>query len=129
MYILHSGDSDYYKIGCTASRPIARVRGLQTGSPVELRLYEAFYSMDMADMERRGQDRFRGKHVRGEWFELTRDEVERLAAYLADDGLYYYYEEHEQYNAMQTHLRVAGQLADYEYNDVLPQVVEQGAWS
>lgn len=120
VYILQSGDSDYYKIGCTASRPIARVKALQTGSPVELRLYEVFYSDDMASLERDGQRKARRSHVRGEWFRLTPTEVERLAAYLAHDLTYFYYDKEEQEQAQLTHRRISSELADYEYNDVLP---------
>ncbi len=125
VYIIQSGDSDYYKIGCTARRPIARVRDLQTGSPVELRLYEVFYSYDMGQLEKDGQAFFRGKHVRGEWYELTQWELDRLAAYLAKDELYIYYTEHDQLNAQQAGQRVASVLADYEYNDILPDEVKE----
>lgn len=120
VYLIQSGDSSYYKIGCTSSRPIKRLRNLQTGSPVELRLYEVFYADDMAMLERDGHNRVRDRRVRGEWFDLTQAEVERLAAYLAGDDMYFYYDKQEQEAALATHNRVSSELADEEYNDVLP---------
>lgn len=73
VYIAKSGK--YGKIGI-AFNPSARIESIQTGNPEEVILY-AFYRIPNAKTEEEYlHDKFKDKHVRGEWFLLDNVDVD-----------------------------------------------------
>lgn len=71
-----------YKIGWS-TRPLERLKALQTGVPYELELVGTIEG-DLA-AERIWHHLFRDKHVRGEWFALAPEDVKAILA--IDDGI------------------------------------------
>lgn len=69
------------KIGYTRGDVTARLRQLQTGSPVELRIVATIDGGP--DLEARLHRTFRPLHVRGEWFTVAH-KLESLLFYLED---------------------------------------------
>ncbi len=77
LYIIHCTGFPYYKIGQTVM-PAARVDTLQTGVPFELKLEYALEVRDMNETERKIQQRYKDKCIRGEWFMLTDEELRNV---------------------------------------------------
>lgn len=123
VYVIRHGDSDYYKIGHTTSRPMSRLRDMQVGSPIELVLYEVFYVKDVVEAEQKAHKLVNCKRVRGEWFELNQWEIDQLML-LLEDGVLVYYDEMELYYGLEQGHRAIKTLGDYEYGDVLPKGVQ-----
>lgn len=82
IYIIQASNG-LLKIGMT-SNPRARVRGLQTGSPLDLRIVHrrSVATPRARTAEKRIHNKLRSTHVRGEWFscnlERARQEVDRI---------------------------------------------------
>lgn len=64
------------KIGCS-NNPIKRVKKLDVG-PFPLRLIGVVKAHDDYAVEEYLNDRFSEKRIRGEWFDLDRDDVEYI---------------------------------------------------
>lgn len=63
VYIIQYGDTDIYKIGKTSCKPIQRLRSLQTGTPIELKLYEVFFVSDVDACEGEAQEFVKANRV------------------------------------------------------------------
>ena len=82
VYLIGSGSSDKYKIGISKNPP-NRLRGLQTGNSLELKLinyYESKIYIKIETILHRTlkhkkfiQEDF--KELKGEWFQLTNEDV------------------------------------------------------
>jgi hypothetical protein len=85
VYIISDG-SGYFKIGRTANVE-KRLAGLQTGSPVLLNVCLVFEMMpDLCDpVEKMLHAEFRPLRRSGEWFMLTKNELEWLHAQSVED--------------------------------------------
>jgi prophage antirepressor-like protein len=72
-----------------AKRPAKRLAALQTGHQCWLEILRAVPVVHMKGAEARMHARLRARHMRGEWFVLSRAEVDRcaLAASEEDDGV------------------------------------------
>ena len=76
VYFVRSGDG-LIKIGCTADLP-TRFKALQSAIPTDLEIV-AFYRCDnVYEREREFHELFKDKKVKGEWFELSDEDVEML---------------------------------------------------
>lgn len=67
-YIVRSGDTGPVKIG-HAESVADRIRALQTGHPEQLRLVRVIEGD--GDIEGAFHERFKGHHIRGEWFQYV----------------------------------------------------------
>lgn len=76
IYVIRCGDTDLYKIGHTIHEPKHRRTELQSGCPYPLTLI-AVYEGDTST-EDEVHSNFSEKHVRGEWYSLTHDDLRRL---------------------------------------------------
>lgn len=128
VYIIQHGDTDHYKIGHTINRPMARLRELQAGTPIELKMYEVFYVADAMRGEVDVHHLLRKKRVRGEWFKLNQWELDQVML-LLESEVYVYYDEMELYYALQDGRRAIRTLGDYGYGDVIPEDVEEAPQS
>lgn len=63
-----------YKIGSTKN-PTKRLRGLQSSTPFPLELLHTILCRDVRTCEILLHLEFKSKHVRGEWFELSEEDV------------------------------------------------------
>jgi hypothetical protein len=72
------GSNDIVKIGFTSSNKTLakRIKILQTGSPFELKVESKFSGSRLK--ERYLHDQCKVRHMHGEWFRLTKDEVKRF---------------------------------------------------
>lgn len=77
IYVIHCVGFPYYKIGQTTI-PKGRLDGLQIGVPFELTLEYAIKVVDMNEVERKVQQQYKDKCIRGEWFMLTDGELEAV---------------------------------------------------
>ena len=81
VYVIRMGDTDWYKIG-RSRNPATRLRELQTGNPLTLRLVAAGKLSCPAEVERQlhrhYQDEDKSAAAR-EWFRLTEHQAESLA--------------------------------------------------
>lgn len=64
----HHGDDVRVKIGFTSGDPVARLRNLQCGSPVELAIFTAFEGTQ--ETEKRFHETFSPLRLHGEWFDM-----------------------------------------------------------
>lgn len=71
VYILQCGE--FFKIG-VANDVNARVRALQTGNPVEIRIVFSHEIIDR-NVEKRLHKLFSDKRIRNEWFALTEKDI------------------------------------------------------
>lgn len=67
----------FYKIGITDNINY-RVTSLQIGNPYKLGTYLCSYFDNAEDVEKELHIKFKKKHVRGEWFELNKDDLDYL---------------------------------------------------
>lgn len=75
----------YVKIGRTKRKPKERLQDLQTGCPFELqlRMYMVLTLHESKVFEKFIHDHFfNDKYVRGEWYELTEDDIQYLIQWL-----------------------------------------------
>jgi hypothetical protein len=76
VYFIQSGP--YVKIGI-ADNPSKRINELQTGNPMALVLLRSFRVMDARRIERSLHAHFDAVRVRGEWFDLSDDDRDRIS--------------------------------------------------
>ena len=79
IYIIRINNQDIIKIGYTASQKslIKRIKAIQTGNPFTLTVESTFSGSRLK--ERYLHDQCKSRHMSGEWFRLTKEEVKRLA--------------------------------------------------
>lgn len=79
IYLIETYQDDYgyvYKIGRTKNKVNDRLITLECGNPNEMRLicsYES--SIRLSTLEARIHKRYSSKRIKGEWFNLSKDEV------------------------------------------------------
>lgn len=78
IYVFHAGG--YYKIGSSSGDIKERLKQLAVGCPVEMTIVHSFPCNHMPSAEAELHRMFRDNHVRGEWFRLTRRDVQWLLA-------------------------------------------------
>ena len=78
VVFIHTGSEFFYKIGL-ATHLDGRIKGHQTSSPFEIRLAIAYFVPNMRAEERTLHALFAHKRVRGEWFQLDREDLELIA--------------------------------------------------
>jgi hypothetical protein len=77
IYVINAEGTDWYKIGYTGGAIKVRLQSLQTGNPRKLRCI--FCVEGNLLHERVLHERFSSRRVNGEWFELSRDDLETIA--------------------------------------------------
>lgn len=82
VYFIHeeSGEPIAFKIGKTSLHPGERKEQLQTGNPRKLVIYRWIETSDHSSVEEFIHHELREKHIRGEWFHATRDDIDVVAA-------------------------------------------------
>jgi hypothetical protein len=68
----------YYKIGITSGDPFSRMRGLQVGCPYEISFVWCVFVANPNKVEKIIHTKYEQKRKRGEWFELSSDEVRQI---------------------------------------------------
>lgn len=74
VYIIKSSESNLYKIGHTRD-VYQRIANLQTASGLPCSLVHQIVCEDRQQLERRIHQMFSSKRVRGEWFDLSEDDL------------------------------------------------------
>ena len=81
IYLIHMEDTNFYKIG-VSSNTRTRLSSIQCGNPH--RVYERHYifssDRDARPTEKQLHLDFRDRHVRGEWFQFSRDKLSEVIA-------------------------------------------------
>jgi len=73
---------DMFKIGYTTTPVNSRLSSLQTGNPNELYVYANVSCDNPRTFEQYLHDCFSEKHIRGEWYSVTSEEIKKLVAFL-----------------------------------------------
>jgi len=77
-FIIENPFADRVKIGMTHNIP-KRLKQLQTCSPAKLEVYEEIITSDPRAVEKELHTTFAHKRIRGEWFSMTQDQLQRAA--------------------------------------------------
>lgn len=77
-YLIHAKGTNYVKIGCTLVDVNTRLRSIQANCPLDL---EVIKTVKGIGKESEMQRLWGEKHVRGEWYELSPETIERLRAH------------------------------------------------
>jgi hypothetical protein len=83
IYVIHC--DGYCKIGTTRNDPHLRLKQMQTGNPHELTLMAAIPGGEAVEVAL--HEEFANKRVRGEWFQLTHDDVISIALRFVPDAM------------------------------------------
>jgi hypothetical protein len=78
VYIIQEGNSNFYKIGQTISSVELRKSALQTGNKIKLYVVKVFECNNSKKLEKSLHEYFKEKHIMGEWFELSVDDINML---------------------------------------------------
>ena len=74
-----SGDGErFYKIGMSDD-PVKRLENHQCASPFDMRIVVSYFTGNMSDEERELHSMFNSVRVRGEWFELSKNDLVNIA--------------------------------------------------
>ena len=76
VYILKA--NNIYKIGITKNKVSNTVKGLQTGCPFKIEIFDTFETRNDLAVETALHKIFRNKGTYGEWFELSNEDIEKL---------------------------------------------------
>ncbi len=76
VYLI-AGAPAHFKIG-KAAKPKTRMSHLQNGSSSKLQMVHEIPTNDMGWLEEFWHTKFRAQHIRGEWFELSNEDVARF---------------------------------------------------
>ena len=79
IYIIKSKEG--FKIG-KATDYKSRFSSIKTSSPIELKLHKVYYVKDADSTEKRLHGLVKGKHIRGEWFDLERDDLYTIETFI-----------------------------------------------
>lgn len=77
VYIIQLGETDHYKIGMSIDVD-KRLKQLQSRCPIPLKIVYRWFGYDYRYFEKALHDQFRKKHVTGEWFRLTTEDIMNL---------------------------------------------------
>ena len=79
VYLLQVGHREVYKIGYTGIDDVAqRVISLQTSNPDVISIVHTVPTNHASRLEKELHQRFEARRIRGEWFELTPEDVEYI---------------------------------------------------
>ena len=92
IYIIQLGDTDIYKIGISKD-PNKRIRQLQFKCPIPLKLIFTNFGHDYEFAEKYLHLHFRNQRVKGEWFELSAEDILQATSQLFPVQHYGYPEE------------------------------------
>lgn len=77
VYFIHEeGHTEVFKIGKTEKHPADRCEQLQTGNPRKLVIYRWLEVADHTAIEGYLHGKYRDVRVRGEWFYITKDQID-----------------------------------------------------
>jgi hypothetical protein len=76
VYLIECPGFDYYKIGRTSLPVYTRLATIQNGSPFNLVVLKAILVNDCYKLESELHYLFADKRIRGEWFELSREDID-----------------------------------------------------
>jgi hypothetical protein len=77
VYFIHEeGHIEVFKIGKTEKHPADRCEQLQTGNPRKLIIYRWIEVVDHTAIEGYLHGKYRDVRVRGEWFYITKDQID-----------------------------------------------------
>lgn len=77
VYFIHEkSNNNCFKIGKTENHPADRMEQLQTGNPRKLVIYRWIQIPDHSTAEEYLHIRFKEYHIRGEWFNVTLDQID-----------------------------------------------------
>jgi len=79
IYLIKDIQSDVYKIGYSKNVN-KRIKQLKTANSGTLRLIESFKTQHNRKVETALHNRYKNKHVNGEWFELSNEEIKSFGA-------------------------------------------------
>lgn len=82
VYLIHCGDTDYYKIGYTSMETESRLKSLQTGSPFKLSVVNEFEHSNAKQLEVAAHQRFSAYRGEGEWFCFTVEQLTEVVDFL-----------------------------------------------
>lgn len=74
LYIIHTNDSNLYKIGITKNIN-QRIKQFETGNPFEFTLYDFFVTENCRELENLIHKRLEKNKYRKEWFKLSNEEL------------------------------------------------------
>ena len=72
VYFIGEVGTEFVKIGMTIREPLKRLLDMQVGNPRELRIIATSESHNERDLH----VLFKGRRVRGEWFRLSRKDIQ-----------------------------------------------------
>ena len=81
-YIIKENTTNFYKIGYSSLSGHIRLSGLQTGNPRELILIANIVTTNPKQLEERIHSLLKEKQVRGEWFKLEIQDIDKLLAFI-----------------------------------------------
>lgn len=84
VYVIEAKDTGLYKIGYT-NRLKSRLNQLQTGCPYKIKLIMASPRKNAREMEAVLHRKFNDNNIRGEWFDLYKDDLESINDILFGD--------------------------------------------
>jgi hypothetical protein len=82
VYFVNAENTTMFKIGFTKHSIDKRLANLQTGCPLNLLVYKTIGCDDPVRLEHYLHDCFVDKKIRGEWFNVTFEEIENLVEFL-----------------------------------------------
>lgn len=83
VYVIGNDDLGFFKIGFSRNPPAGnRLRSLQVGSPVILRLVTSVYVENAPKEEARLHEQFVEKHVHHEWYRLSLEDLKTIGEIL-----------------------------------------------
>lgn len=86
VYVIQS--QDYYKVGVTKGNPQNRMKQLQTGSPVKLRLVRTYKLRNYEYVEKEVHKRLARYRTSGEWFDCDLRIIEETISNVVGDNMY-----------------------------------------
>jgi uncharacterized Zn-finger protein len=88
VYFVNAENTNMFKIGYTKQSMYKRLSNLQTGCPLNLSVYKTVGCSDPVILENYLHRCFNDKKIRGEWFNITFEEVENLVEFLQGNSKY-----------------------------------------
>ena len=78
VYLVGIPEDNLYKIGWTKGEIDKRIAPLQTGNPKKIEVIHLFESDHHVKLESWVHRQYMGKRMEGEWFELTKEDVDNF---------------------------------------------------
>ena len=85
-YLVHCIGTNFYKIGISKISYEARLSTMQSGCPYELRLLTTAHSTHYKEVEKILHRKFKQFRIRGEWFELSQEQMEEVREYFESNA-------------------------------------------